>query len=77
MSTIDLKLRPTTAAAASITVPLGASRPWLDWTRLALGTASRVVLYSLLGLMVYAAAPAALGWSPSTVMTDRPTDGRP
>jgi signal peptidase I len=69
MSTIDLKLRPTPAATASITVPVGASRPWLDWTRLALGTASRVVLYSLLGLMVYAAAPAALGWSPTTVMT--------
>jgi signal peptidase I len=69
MSTIDLKLRPAAAAAASITVPLGASRSWLDWTRLALGTASRVVLYSLLGLMVYAAAPAALGWSPTTVMT--------
>ena len=69
MSTIDLKLRPAAAAAASITVPLGASRSWLDWTRLALGTASRVVLYSLLGLMVYAAAPVALGWSPTTVMT--------
>ncbi|ROS48057.1 signal peptidase I [Frigoribacterium sp. PhB24] len=69
MSTIDLKLRPAAAATASITVPVGASRSWLDWTRLALGTASRVVLYSLLGLMVYAAAPAALGWSPTTVMT--------
>ena len=69
MSTIDLRLRPRPAATAPISSPVGASRSWLDWTRLALGTASRVVLYSLLGLMVYAAAPAALGWSPTTVMT--------
>jgi len=68
MSTIDLRSR-FTSAATSVTVPVGASRPSLDWVRLVLGTAARVVLFSLVGLMVYAAAPAALGWSPSTVMT--------
>lgn len=68
MSTIDLKLRPA-PATASITLPVGVSRSWIDWTRLGLGTAARVVLYSLLGLMVYAAVPAAIGWSPTTVMT--------
>lgn len=73
MSTIDLKLKPARATAtASITIPRGASRSFGDgghWFRLVVGTFSRTVLATLIGLLLWAALPAVIGWTPTTVMT--------
>jgi signal peptidase I len=40
------------------------------WSRLVAATAARVVLYSLGGMLLFAAAPAVVGWVPTTVMSD-------
>lgn len=39
------------------------------WTRLILATLSRATLLGIVGLALWAAAPALLGWQPTTVMT--------
>ena len=70
MTSIDLKLRPSrAAAAASMTVPRGASGSWPHWVRLLLATLARTVLGTLIGLLLWAAGPAIIGWTPTTVMT--------
>lgn len=40
-----------------------------DWVRLIVASVSRAVLATVLGLAFWAAAPAAIGWHPTTVMT--------
>ncbi|GAA4664549.1 S24/S26 family peptidase [Frondihabitans cladoniiphilus] len=40
-----------------------------DWTRLIVATVARGVLASILGLALWAAVPAVIGWHPTTVMT--------
>lgn len=44
-------------------------RGLLDWTRVVVGTLARSVVVTLLGLALWAAAPAAIGWMPTTVMS--------
>jgi len=68
VTTIDLKLQPS-PATASITVPRGASRSSGPWVRLLLATLARTVLGTLLGLLLWSAGPALIGWTPTTVMT--------
>jgi len=41
----------------------------VDWGRLVVATAARAVVATLLGLALWSAAPALLGWHPTTVMT--------
>jgi signal peptidase len=41
----------------------------VDWARVVVATAARAVLAALVGLAVWSAAPALLGWHPTTVMT--------
>lgn len=41
----------------------------VDWGRVAVATAARAVVATLLGLALWAAVPAFVGWHPTTVMT--------
>ncbi len=41
----------------------------VDWGRVVVATAARAVVATLLGLALWSAAPALLGWHPTTVMT--------
>jgi signal peptidase len=61
MATIELGAVPT--------VPRGSFRDTVDWVRIILGTAARGLIMTLLGLALWAAAPAVIGWHPTTVMT--------
>jgi signal peptidase I len=68
MTTFDVVRHPATA---SVTV-VGARREQsagLGWARLAVGVLSRTVLATLIGLLLWAAVPAVIGWTPTTVMT--------
>jgi len=68
MTTFDVVRRPATT---SVTV-VGAQRERsaaLAWARLAVGVLSRTVLATLIGLLLWAAVPAVIGWTPTTVMT--------
>ena len=67
MTTFDL-LQPATAAQR-IVGSRGASRSWPHWLRLVVGVVSRTVLGTLVGLLLWAAVPAVIGWTPTTVMT--------
>jgi signal peptidase I len=40
-----------------------------DWSRIIVATLARGVIATLLGLALWAAAPAVIGWHPTTVMT--------
>ncbi|MFZ7086769.1 signal peptidase I [Curtobacterium sp. RRHDQ10] len=40
-----------------------------DWARIVIGTLARGVIATILGLALWAAAPAVIGWHPTTVMT--------
>jgi signal peptidase len=50
-------------------VPRGSFRDAVDWARIIVGTAARGLIMTLLGLALWAAAPAVIGWHPTTVMT--------
>ena len=67
MTTFDF-LRPASAAATAAG-SRGASRSWPHWLRLLVGTLSRTVLATVVGLLLWAAVPAVIGWTPTTVMT--------
>lgn len=41
----------------------------VDWGRVVVATAARAVIATLFGLALWSAAPALLGWHPTTVMT--------
>jgi signal peptidase len=41
----------------------------VDWGRVVVGTLARAVVVVLLGLALWSAAPAAIGWKPTTVMS--------
>ena len=47
----------------------GSLRDALDWARVVVATLARGVVVTLLGLALWAAAPAIIGWHPTTVMT--------
>ncbi|MGN8051277.1 S24/S26 family peptidase [Curtobacterium sp. 22159] len=49
--------------------PHGALHDAVDWGRVVVATAARGVVVTLLGLALWAAAPAIIGWQPTTVMT--------
>lgn len=49
--------------------PHGVLHDAVDWGRVVVAAAARAVVASLLGLALWAAAPAVLGWHPTTVMT--------
>jgi signal peptidase I len=49
--------------------PHGVLRDAVDWGRVVVGTLARGVVATLLGLALWAAAPALIGWQPTTVMT--------
>jgi len=66
--------------ASSSRVPTRASSPTLptpptprtgveDWSRIVVATVARSLIVALLGLAFWAAAPAVLGWRPTTVVT--------
>jgi signal peptidase I len=68
MTTFDVVRHPATASATVV----GARREQsagLGWARLAVGVLSRTVLATLIGLLLWAAVPAVIGWTPTTVMT--------
>ncbi|MFJ3320071.1 MULTISPECIES: S24/S26 family peptidase [unclassified Curtobacterium] len=44
-------------------------RDAVDWGRIVVATIARGVVATLLGLALWAAAPAVIGWQPTTVMT--------
>lgn len=44
-------------------------RDVVDWGRVVVATLARGVVATLLGLALWAAAPAVIGWQPTTVMT--------
>ena len=44
-------------------------RDAVDWGRVVVATLARGVVATLLGLALWAAAPAVIGWQPTTVMT--------
>lgn len=41
----------------------------MGWARLAVAVAARGILFSILGMLIWAVLPSALGWTPTTVMT--------
>ncbi len=49
--------------------PHAAMRDALGWGRVVVATVARGLVTALLGMALWAVAPAALGWSPTTVMT--------
>lgn len=49
--------------------PHAVFRDVVDWGRVVVGTVARGVVATLLGLALWAAAPAVIGWQPTTVMT--------
>jgi signal peptidase len=49
--------------------PHAAVRDVVDWGRVVVATLARGVVATLLGLALWAAAPALIGWQPTTVMT--------
>lgn len=49
--------------------PHAVLRDVVDWGRVVVGTVARGVVATLLGLALWAAAPALIGWQPTTVMT--------
>ncbi|WIE68999.1 S24/S26 family peptidase [Curtobacterium sp. MCLR17_054] len=49
--------------------PHAAVRDAVDWGRVVVATLARGVVATLLGLALWAAAPALIGWQPTTVMT--------
>ncbi|MGU3410431.1 hypothetical protein ACLBWP_10005 [Microbacterium sp. M1A1_1b] len=49
--------------------PHGAARDAVAWGRVVVATLARAVVVTLLGMALWAAAPAVLGWHPTTVMT--------
>ncbi|MEN0103046.1 MAG: S24/S26 family peptidase [Curtobacterium sp.] len=49
--------------------PHDALRDVLDWGRVVVATLARGIVATLLGLALWAAAPAVIGWHPTTVMT--------
>jgi signal peptidase I len=49
--------------------PHGAFRDAVDWGRVVVATLARGVIATLLGMALWAAAPAVIGWHPTTVMT--------
>jgi signal peptidase I len=74
MTTYDV---PRHTATASVTV-VGARREAgagttagarLAWACIVVGILSRTVLGTLIGLLLWAAVPAVIGWTPTTVMT--------
>lgn len=50
-------------------VPQAALRDAADWARVVVATLARGVVATLLGLALWAAAPAVIGWMPTSVMT--------
>jgi signal peptidase I len=67
MTTFDF-LSPATAAA-QVAGSRRALRSWSHWLLLLVGVLSRTVLATVLSLLLWAAAPAVIGWTPTTVMT--------
>jgi signal peptidase I len=61
MATIELGTAPA--------VPRRSFRDAVDWARIVVATAARGLVVTLLGLALWAAAPAIIGWHPTTVMT--------
>ncbi|MBT1546479.1 S24/S26 family peptidase [Curtobacterium aurantiacum] len=49
--------------------PHAAIRDAVEWGRVVVATVARGVVATLLGLALWAAAPALIGWQPTTVMT--------
>ncbi|SDQ29253.1 signal peptidase I [Curtobacterium sp. UNCCL20] len=49
--------------------PHDALRDAVEWGRVVVATLARGVVATLLGLALWAAAPAVIGWQPTTVMT--------
>jgi signal peptidase len=49
--------------------PHDALRDAVEWGRVVVATLARGVVVTLLGLALWAAAPAVIGWQPTTVMT--------
>ena len=57
------------SARASSGAPTESRNGVEDWSRIVVATVARGVLAALLGLAFWAAAPAVVGWQPTTVVT--------
>ncbi|KQR44373.1 hypothetical protein ASF82_13020 [Frigoribacterium sp. Leaf164] len=63
-------LRGSTRASSPTLSTLPTARTGVeDWSRIVVATVARGVIVALLGLAFWAAAPAVLGWHPTTVVT--------
>ncbi|WP_314100685.1 signal peptidase I [uncultured Frigoribacterium sp.] len=75
MTTYDVPRHPATASVAAVgargheTSTSGTASARLGWLRIVVGILSRTVLGTLVGLLLWAAVPAVIGWTPTTVMT--------
>ena len=75
MTTYDVPRHPATASVAAVgargheTSTSGTAAARLGWLRIVVGILSRTVLGTLVGLLLWAAVPAVVGWTPTTVMT--------
>jgi signal peptidase I len=69
MSIISV-LPQTRHSRAAHGAPRPAGNPLFDWLRVLGATVARVLLFTILGMMFWAAAPSALGWAPTTVLSD-------
>ncbi|MBF4579631.1 signal peptidase I [Frigoribacterium sp. VKM Ac-2530] len=74
MTTYDVPRHPATASVAAVgarghETSGTAAGARLGWLRIVVGILSRTVLGTLVGLLLWAAVPAVIGWTPTTVMT--------
>ncbi|KQO61493.1 signal peptidase I [Curtobacterium sp. Leaf261] len=53
----------------TVSLPSSTMRDVRDWSRIIVATLARGVIATLLGMALWAAAPAVIGWHPTTVMT--------
>lgn len=75
MTTYDVTRHSATASVAVVGARgdegtrAGTTSARLGWLRIVVGILSRTVLGTLIGLLLWAAVPAVIGWTPTTVMT--------
>jgi len=76
MTTYDVPRHPATASVTAVgarghetSTSGSAAGARLGWLRIVVGILSRTVLGTLVGLLLWAAVPAVIGWTPTTVMT--------
>ena len=69
MTTYDVPRHTPTASVTVVGTRRREASAGLGWARIVVGVLSRTVLGTLVGLLLWAAVPAVVGWTPTTVMT--------